>query len=83
MYAIKVTTEVSKSFGEKATFTFETFSSHKTLKDARPCAFRIENQLKENGFIRRSATYSRSEHRIFLVKRDGSEVTFKTITISK
>lgn len=82
-YSIITTTEVSKFYGDAGTFSNETAGKSKTFKDAKVIATKVEREIAAEGFRRIAADMGRGYYKVTMLKKDGEEATFKTISISK
>ena len=82
-YSIITATQVSKFYGDAGTFSNETVGKSKTFKDAKVIATKVEREIAAEGFRRIAADMGRGYYKVTMLKKDGKEVTFKTISISK
>lgn len=82
-YSIITATQVSKFYGDAGTFSNETAGKSKTFKDAKVIATKVEREIAAEGFRRIAADMGRGYYKVTMLKKDGKEVTFKTISISK
>lgn len=82
-YSIITATEVSKFYGDAGTFSNETAGKSKTFKDAKVIATKVEREIEKEGFRRIAADMGRGYYKVTMLKKDGEEATFKTISISK
>ena len=82
-YSIITATTVHKCYGDAGTFSNETAGKSKTFKDAEVIATKVEREIAAEGFRRIAADMGRGYYKVTMLKKDGKEVTFKTISISK